>query len=92
MAIRIGSLVMAGVLAGCAFPGPYFGQRNECGPIPESASAQCYNRRPMTRAEYETARYKLRHSRELATADETEEEEPLEEIVPLDPRYKTGAQ
>ena len=90
MAIRFRFLVMVSVLSGCAYPGPYFGVRNECGPVPESVSAQCQNRRPMTHAEYETARNKLRHSRESGTTDETEGEEQLHEIVPLDPRYKSG--
>jgi hypothetical protein len=44
----------------------------------------------MTKAEYVTARNKLRHSQDASAVDEAEEGEELQEIVPLGARYKIG--
>lgn len=88
MAIRVLPLTLLVALTGCVFPAPYLDRGNECGPIPQSTTAQCYNRVPMTKAEYHTARNKLR-AQDSKTEDQGEEGQ-IEEIVPLGAQYKIG--
>lgn len=87
MAIRFLLLIVVGVISGCVLSPPYLQKRDECSPIPQSTTARCYDRMPMTQAEYETARNKLRHSLEEEAAGEDDE---LREIIPLGDAYKLG--
>lgn len=87
MAIRFLLLIVVGMISGCMLSPPYLQKRTECSPIPQSTTARCYDRVPMTQAEYETARNKLRHSLE---EEATDGDYGIEEIIPLGDAYKLG--
>jgi hypothetical protein len=87
MTICTGFLLALIVLAGCASPNVYkglvLGTCGDSGSAAEFGSGAC-----RSGAEYDTARKKVRNSTVSTAAEEDRE---LEEIVPLDPRYKAEA-
>jgi hypothetical protein len=88
MKTRISFLVLLSVLSGCVYKNVYMGPvfpTSACsgsGSAAKFGSGEC-----KSGAEYDTARKKVDHSGESGTDGDAE---ALEEIVPLDPRYKAG--
>jgi hypothetical protein len=65
-------------LSACTYEGIRMSERRKCAAMPQTQAERCYSRTRMTKAEYETARRKVKAANE---SDDGKKK-------PVDPRYE----
>lgn len=91
MAIRVLIIVMAGALSGCSmYQLGSLLDRRDCSIVARSQGAQCPHPPRMAEAEYNAERKALRQSLLEPAPSSGEDNAEIEDVVPVDARYKSG--